>query len=168
MNIYSLVESGRHQTTCWKRSTADDMSLRFVHTFRDPIRIDPTPTYAAALCPSMQHNLQTVHKPLHCIEQERKQRATWTWSLFTYSENNGQSCRPFSRSNLSHAECRSNATPSKTLIDWLIDWLGFNAVFNNFSLKSRRPVHLLMHFLVFSNQYSPQQTSQATGCFFFI
>ena len=30
----------------------------------------------------------------------------------------------------------------------LIDW-GFNAVFNNFSVISRRPVHLLMHLLVF-------------------
>ena len=30
----------------------------------------------------------------------------------------------------------------------LIDWLGFNAVFNNFSVISRWSVHLLMHFLV--------------------
>ena len=48
----------------------------------------------------------------------------------------------------------------------LIDWLGFNAVFNNFSVISRRPVHLLICFLVFANQYSTQQSSQATGCFF--
>ena len=32
------------------------------------------------------------------------------------------------------------------LTDWLIDWLGFNAVFNNFSVISQRPVHLLMFF----------------------
>ena len=48
----------------------------------------------------------------------------------------------------------------------LIDWLGFNAVFNHFSVISCRPVHLLMHFLVFSHQYPTQQSSQATGCFF--
>ena len=36
----------------------------------------------------------------------------------------------------------------------LIDWLGFNAVFHNFSVISRRPVHLLMCFLVFSHQYN--------------
>ena len=47
----------------------------------------------------------------------------------------------------------------------LIDWLGFNAVFNNFSVISRRPVHLLMCFLVYSHQYSTQQSSQATGYF---
>ena len=45
------------------------------------------------------------------------------------------------------------------------DWLGFNAVFNNFSVILRMPVHLLMHYLVFSHQYSTQQSSQATGCF---
>ena len=50
-------------------------------------------------------------------------------------------------------------------IDWLINWLGFNAVFNNFSVILRRPVHLLMHLLVFSHQYTTQQSSQATGCF---
>ena len=50
------------------------------------------------------------------------------------------------------------------LVDWLIDW-GLNAVFNNFSVISRRPVHLLMRFLVFSHQYSTQQSSQATGRF---
>ena len=90
------------------------MSLRFVHTFRDPIRIDPTPTYAAALCPSMQHNLQTVHKQLHGIEQEdysgRRELTVCSYILKT-------TVGVYDRSNLSHTECRSNATPSKTLID---------------------------------------------------
>ena len=54
---------------------------------------------------------------------------------------------------------------SRKLIDW-IDWMGFNAVFNNFSVISRRPVHLLMRFLVFSNQYTTQHTFQASGYFF--
>ena len=39
---------------------------------------------------------------------------------------------------------------------WLIDWLGLNAIFNNFSVISWRPVHLLMCFLAFSHQYSTQ------------
>ena len=41
----------------------------------------------------------------------------------------------------------------KDFYNLLIDWLGFNAMFNNFSVISRRPVHLLMCFLVFSHQY---------------
>ena len=47
----------------------------------------------------------------------------------------------------------------------LIDCLGLNAVFNNLSYISRRPVRLLMHFLAFSYQYSTQHTFRAT-CFF--
>ena len=46
------------------------------------------------------------------------------------------------------------------VINWLINWLGFNAFFNNFSVISRRPVHIFMHFLVFSHKYSTQQSSQ--------
>ena len=47
----------------------------------------------------------------------------------------------------------------------LIDWLGFNAVFNNFSVISRRPVHLPMHFLVFSHQYSTQHLPKQLAAF---
>ena len=50
---------------------------------------------------------------------------------------------------------------------WLseIDWLGFNFIFNKFSVISRQPVHLLICFLFFSHQYSTQHTFQANGCF---
>ena len=51
----------------------------------------------------------------------------------------------------------------KSLID---DWLiGFNAVFTNCSVISRRSVHLLMCFLAFSHHYTTRHTFQATGCF---
>ena len=42
---------------------------------------------------------------------------------------------------------------------------GLTPFFNNFSVIPRRPIHLLMHFLVFSHQYSTQQSSQATATF---
>ena len=45
------------------------------------------------------------------------------------------------------------------------DWYRFNDVFNNCSVISRRPVHLLMCFMAFSHQYSKQHNFLATGCF---
>ena len=47
----------------------------------------------------------------------------------------------------------------------LIEWMWFNVVFNNCSVISRRPVHLLICFLAFSHQSFIQYTFQATGCF---
>ena len=120
MNIYSLVENGRHQTTCWKRSAPDDMSVRFVHTFWDHSRIDPTPKRAAALCRSIQHNLQTVHKQVHCIEQiinsGRRELTVCSHILKTtvgvYDRSAVQTCR-----TLSVGQMRDH------LKHWLIDWL---------------------------------------------
>ena len=86
------------------------MSLRFVHTFRDPSRIDRTPTHAAALCPSMQHNLQTVHKQLHGIEQEdysgRRELTVCSYILKTtvgvYDRSAVQTCRTLSVGQMRH------------------------------------------------------------------
>ena len=48
---------------------------------------------------------------------------------------------------------------------WLIDWMVFNAIFNNISVILWWPVHLSMLSWSSFNHYSTQYSFQATGCF---
>ena len=113
-----------------------------------------------------------IHNLITCLEAnvilEDEKLISFALNIVTKRRNcSKQQC--FIETLISTANftfCIKQLSLGKTMknYDWLIDWLGFNAVFNNFSVISR-PVHLLMHFLVFSHQYSTQQSSQATGCF---
>ena len=99
-------------------------------------------------CSCLQWNADWTHKSLNTVFVCQK----LCWST---SEQYSNACEIHlhlikweSRKFLFHYACN--------LGNWLIDWLGFNAVFNNFSVISRRPVHLLMRFLVFQHQYTTQ------------
>ena len=59
--------------------------------------------------------------------------------------------------------CHSSRNWLKAI--YFADLLGFNAIFNNCSVISRRPVHLLMLFLVFPHQYTTQHTFKQLAAF---